>query len=186
METSFKTRIFFMLLVTGALAAAQGAVQNVVGKVGEKPGGDTDVLMKCFYVPAADAQSSSLPTYPVGFKFSLMRNNDNQISVDTYSLNEQNQPIKQIGHAELISGTSTVSTATKASALLANLQLSEDSPFDFAITYSSNATISSAGSRFTAVIDAITTFTGETFTSVSVQCRVAPEKTAATPAAKDI
>jgi hypothetical protein len=176
METGFAARIFFVMLVTGAMAVAQGAVQEVIGKAGVKPGGDADVLMKCFYVPAADAQSSSPPTYPVGFKFSLMRNNDNQISVDTYSLNEQNQPIKQIGHAELIGGASTVSTATKASALLANLQLSEDSPFDFAITYSNTATVDSPGTRFTAVVDAITTFTGESFANVSVQCRVAPEK----------
>jgi hypothetical protein len=179
METGFAARIFFVMLVTGAMAVAQGAVQEVIGKVGVKPGGDADVLMKCFYVPAADAQSSSLPTYPVGFKFSLMRNNDNQISVDTYSLNEQTQPIKQIGHAELIGGASTVSTATKASALLANLQLSENSPFDFAITYSNSATISSPGARFTAVVDAVTTFSDENFTSIPVQCRVAPEKTAA-------
>ena len=181
MEASFKTRFFFVMLVTGALAVAQGEVQKAVGKASDKPTAGGDVLMKCFYTPAADAQSSSLPTYPVGFKFSLMRNNKNQISVDSFSLNDTNQPIKQIGHAELTGGEAIVSASSTASALLSNLQLSPDSPFEFAISYLSDSRVDGVGTRFPAIVDDVTLFTGESFTALNVQCKMAPEKVATLP-----
>lgn len=166
MDVSLTRKVLLMLTATCALSALAQEAKKA------EPLGDPNVLMKCIYTPAADSQSSSLPTYSVGFKFSLLRNLENQIAVDAYTLNDKSQPIKQIGHAELIGSASTVSTATKASEILSILQLSEDSPFDFAISFASATTASET--PLSAVIDVVTVFTGETFTSLPVQCKLAP------------
>ncbi|QDK37073.1 hypothetical protein DOE51_05435 [Bdellovibrio sp. NC01] len=148
-----------------------------------------DAIMKCIYQPAADQQTSSLPTVAMGFKFTLQRNVSGGVAVDLYSLNEQLQPLKQIGHADLISSvlaslSSTInstsssavagsSSAPSIASLVSSLTIAEDSAFDFNIAVGSDASPTAANARFTATIDA-QTFIGQTYSALGVQCRMAP------------
>ena len=110
------------------------------------------------------------------------------VAVDLYSLNEQLQPLKQIGHADLISSvlesmsssansTSSSAVAGSSSApsiasLVSSLTIAEDSAFDFNIVVGSDAATTATNARFTATIDA-QIFIGQAYSAMSVQCRVA-------------
>ncbi|HEX7675201.1 MAG TPA: hypothetical protein VF412_13585 [Bdellovibrio sp.] len=134
-------------------------------------------LMRCVYTPDSSSQTSSLPTSLMGFKFYLEPNNNNEIAVDIYTVNADSKPIKQVGHAELATETalsSSLSSSSLASALT-SLELAEDSPFEFLITFASGV----GGERFSGVIETTTTFFGEVYTKVPVQCRLAPQGKAA-------
>lgn len=155
-------------LISMAAAAAIGAQEQPP----RQPAGEGNEVLKCIYTPAADAQSSSLPTVKVGFKFLLQRNNSNHLAADTYTLNDSNQPIKQIGHAELTSSVTEISSTTKASDLISGLTLAEDSPFEFGITLSS--TTADSNGRLSATVNTVTTFTGQNYTEVPVSCKLAP------------
>jgi hypothetical protein len=141
-------------------------ISAVAAVTAEKPKAEKDVLMKCIYlVSTAEGAtvSASLPQQSLGFKFQLQRNNSNHVAVDIFSLNENKKPIKQIGHAELVSSVTDVTKTTLTSDLLAQLSQAEDSPFQF--EYSS-----------TNEVGLLTTFSGETYTSVPIQCAVSSEK----------
>jgi hypothetical protein len=156
-------------LVSMAAAAAIGAQEQQPPR---QPAGEGNEVLKCIYTPAADTQSSSLPTVKVGFKFLLQRNNSNHIAADGYTLNDSNQPIKQISHAELAGSVTEITASTKASDLISGLALAEDSPFEFAITLGSTAADSNG--RLSASVNTVTTFTGQTYTDVPVSCKLAP------------
>ncbi|QDK44716.1 hypothetical protein DOM22_05835 [Bdellovibrio sp. ZAP7] len=159
-------------LVSMATAAAIGAQEQPPQRGPAGAGGEGNEVLRCIYTPAADSQSSSLPTSKIGVKFLLQRNNSNHIAADTYTLNDSNQPIKQVGHAELAGSVSEVSATTKAADIISGLALAEDSPFDFQITLDSTAADSNG--RLSAVVESMTTFTGQTYTQVPVSCKIPP------------
>lgn len=155
----FMKRIFFLpiLLFVPTLVLAEKAQPS--------PRPDADVLMKCVYVPLADEKSSSLPTQPVGFKFSLERGNNNEVSVDIYSLSEEKYLIRQIGHAEMVNSLQAVTSVSTAAEILDGLELAEDSPFDFFFTLDSQSS---------GTVQVMTTFTGQTYSLMKITCRRAP------------
>ncbi|MEK2690358.1 hypothetical protein [Bdellovibrio sp. GT3] len=155
-------------IISMAAAAAIGAQ----GQSPQKPAGEGNELLRCIYTSQADQQSSSLATVKLGFKFLLQRNNDNHIAVDTYTLNDSSQLVKQISHAEVISSVAAIKSTTKASDLVSGLTLAEDSPFDFQIALDSSA--SDSNGRFSAVVGTVTTFAGEVYSNLSVNCRLPP------------
>jgi hypothetical protein len=144
--------VFFSV---GTMAVAQ-VTQNLQIKEAKPKESSFELTMKCSYTPVADEQSSGLPTYPVGFMFSKEKNNDGKIGVDVFKINDQAQPIKLVGHAELSA---------------AGYQLAEDSPFDFEILLPEAATTLQAAERFSATVTVMTTFTGEYFSNLTVNCR---------------
>ncbi|UYL07461.1 hypothetical protein B9G69_010435 [Bdellovibrio sp. SKB1291214] len=160
--------VLFSLVSMAAVAAIGAQEQQSL----RQPAGEANEVLKCIYTPAADTQSSSLPTVKVGFKFLLQRNNSNHLAADTYTLNDSNQPIKQIGHAELATSVTEISATTKASDLISGLTLAEDSPFEFGITFSSTAADSNG--RLSATVNTVTTFAGQTYTEIPVSCKLAP------------
>ncbi|WP_413560438.1 hypothetical protein [Bdellovibrio sp. HCB209] len=155
-------------IISMAAVAAIGAQEQPP----QKPAGEANELLRCIYTPQADQQSSSLPTAKLGFKFLLQRNNSNHIAVDTYTLNDSSQLVKQIGHAELVSAASEVTATTKATELVSGLTLAEDSPFDFSIV--ADSTAADSNGRFSAVVSTVTTFTGQAYSQVAVSCRLPP------------
>ncbi len=168
----FSLSVVFSLIVSfGAQAATStaGNAQTGEGK-GRPPSRD---LLKCVYTPQADSQSSSLPTISLGFKFYLEPNNNNEMAVDTFSLGNDSQPVKQIGHAELIASQRVGADGKVFVDPLAGLTLAEDSPFEFAISFASSSE-TSKNARFSATIESISTFAGEAYSQLSVQCRKAP------------
>ncbi len=158
-------------LISMATAAAIGA-QEAPPQRGPAGQGEGNEVLRCIYTPAADSQSSSLPTSKIGVKFLLQRNNSNHVAADTYTLNDSNQPIKQVGHAELAGSVTEISAATKAADIISGLTLAEDSPFDFQITLDS--TTADSNGRLSAVVESVTTFTGQTYTQVPVSCKIPP------------
>lgn len=128
-------------------------------------------LIRCVYTPQSDSQSSSLPTTKIGFKFSLLKNNNYEIAADTYTLNDSSQLIKQIGHAELVSSLANISESSSVAQIFATLTISEDSPFDFAATLSNVSAADSEG-RFSGTVNSVATFTGTTYTEVPVSCKI--------------
>ncbi|MBO9667420.1 MAG: hypothetical protein J7501_11495 [Bdellovibrio sp.] len=164
-------KAFLFSIVSSAAVAAIGAQSQA----SQRPpnAGEGNELLRCIYTPQADSQSSSLPTKSLGFKFQLQRNNSNHIAVDGYTLNDSKQLIKQVSHAELVGAVSEISATTKATDIIASLTLAEDSPFDFAVTLD---TANIADGRFSAVVESVAMFTGETYTQVPVNCRIAPEQ----------
>jgi hypothetical protein len=156
-------------LISMATAAAIGAQEQPPQR---GPAGEGNEVLRCIYTPAADSQSSSLPTSKLGVKFLLQRNNSNHIAADSYTLNDSNQPIKQVGHAELAGSVTEISSTTKAADIISGLTLAEDSPFDFQITLDSTA-VDSTG-RLSAVVESLVTFTGQTYAKVPVSCKIPP------------
>ena len=161
--------VFSILSSTAVALAAQVSASKQQN--GDK--GHGNELLRCIYTPQADTQSSSLPTTRMGFKFSVERNNNNEVAADTYTLNESSLPIKQVGHAELTGGSTTITATTKASDILSGVTIAEDSPFDFEITLANLSSASQDG-RFSATVESVTTFTGVTYTQIPVDCRLAP------------
>jgi hypothetical protein len=159
-------------LISMATAAAIGAQEQPSQRGPAGAGGEGNEVLRCIYTPAADSQSSSLPSSKLGVKFLLQRNNSNHIAADTYTLNDSNQPIKQVGHAELSGSVSEITATTKAAEIVSGLVLAEDSPFDFQITLDSTAADSKG--RFGAVVESMTTFTGQIYTQVPVSCKIPP------------
>lgn len=80
--------VFSILSSTAVALAAQVSASKQQN--GDK--GHGNELLRCIYTPQADTQSSSLPTTRMGFKFSVERNNNNEVAADTYTLNESSQP----------------------------------------------------------------------------------------------
>ena len=171
MNRALKALLFSVLSSTAVALAAQST--TTPNPKNENRGGDE--VLRCIYTPQADAQSSSLPTTRIGFKFSVERNNNNEIAADMYTLNDSSQPIKQIGHAELQSPITEITATTKAADFLKGISLAEDSPFDFAMTLSGLDSSSQEG-RFNATVETATTFIGATYTQMTVSCRLPPAK----------
>lgn len=165
-------RILNALLFSIISVAAAGAIGAQEQPSRKPAGGEANELLRCIYTPQADQQSSSLPTSKIGFKFSLQRNNSNHIAADTYTLNDSNQLVKQVGHAELVSSVTEVTATTKATELISGLTLAEDSPFDFQIT--ADSTSADANGRFSAFVTSVATFAGQAYSQVSVSCRLPP------------
>lgn len=159
-------RVFAAFLFSGLsmlmVSLGARAESNIKAKQDNKGG---DGMARCIYKPQADQQSSSLPTEAIGVRFSVERNNNNEISVDILSLNDGLQPKKLIGHAEM-------AAASEGKKSLASLTLAEDSPFDFGITTADTAATGNEG-RISAVITTMTTFTGAVYAEVPVSCRIA-------------
>lgn len=171
-------RVLLALIFSGlSMFIAMNAVQAETTKSSKENGANSnDGIAKCIYTPQADAQSSSLPSESLGFRFSIENNNNNEVAVDIFSLNEKLQPIKLVGHAELISGLTQASSGTAtvtAAQLLSNLELAEDSPFDFALSSSDNLQSSGdSDGRYSVIATTVTTFTAKTYSEVPLKCRL--------------
>lgn len=154
-ELKVATVVVFLL---GTVSFAQ---QASLSADKPKPEGPFEVTVKCSYAPEADKQSTFLPTYPLGINFAVEKNNNNQVGVDIFKLNDKNQPIKLIGHAELTAGAA---------------DLAEDSAYDFEIQWPENFSTLEAGAKFAATVEAAATFNGSYFYNFPVNCQRAPKK----------
>ena len=154
MKANIKRIMTAAIFSIGTMAAADVSqrIQTKEAKIKETPA--FEITMKCSFTPQDDEQSSSLPTYPLGFIFAKEANNDGQIAVDIFKINTSAKPIKLIGHAELNA---------------ADLSLAEDSPFDFEIILPENKE-----ERFSATVTIVQTFNNEHFSNLAVLCRQAP------------
>lgn len=159
------------VLVTAALSStfivlATASASSAPATAPKKAPSTMTPLMRCIYTPQAALTTSSLPQVSMGFNFYAELNNGNEIGVDMYKLNAESQLVKQVGHAELTS-SATLNSSTSLASVLGQMQLAEDSPFEFEIT-ASNASSAMPGTAATIV--AATTFNGESFSQIPVQC----------------
>jgi hypothetical protein len=154
------------------------------GNGGGGSGRQSDVLGLCW----TDPESSSGSTTPssssssgnssgdavsagYGVVFELERGNGNEIAADIYSLDENRQRIKQVGHADVTSTVADNGEATFTSA--------SDSPSQFSMTISREEESSSQydggdrherGTIVGQLANAVL-FTSEAVTNVTMRCR---------------
>lgn len=197
MDRTIKVSLFFLtffVVSTTLTAFAKAATVSAstsdasVSSQKPKPPHEEKILMRCIYTaPTSTATTVStntvtttLPTTSIGFKFSLEKNNNNEIAVDSYSMNEKRQVIKQVGHSELISAdAASITATTKAEAILANLSLAADSPLEFLISFSE--AVQASSTSFSATVTVVTMFNGDIYENVPVTCGIQADK--APPAA---
>lgn len=143
------------LICGGLTASAAGKVRAEASIV---------MVARCLYVPQADQQSSSLPTFPGGFILSKESLNSNEIAVDFYKLNDSDKSIKLIGHGEIVS--------TSTSGIVQAFDVAADSPFDFKMTFAQDVSKLVSGTEVTGTIDIATTFMAEAYASLPVTCKL--------------
>jgi len=130
-------------------------------------GMQSDVLGLCW----TDTESSSDSSANYGVVFELERGNGNEIAADIYSLDENRQRIKQVGHADVTSTVADNGEATFTSA--------SDSPSQFSMTISreeENSSQYDSGDRrdrgtIVGQLANAVLFTSEAVTNVTMRCR---------------